>query len=285
MNRVHWFLKIFMSMINKYIFEKHFYLVVYDVRSIKGFWQPQFPLKNSLRDKTISKHASSVSFSIKRLQQLSHCYSNLVMVFWESVSIGAGHITPAAITLAFQSVSANSIFTPSDYKYSPLHATLNCHSVLTPPPNPDVFTCHHPWSRDCHGLGCIGNCIFSRRRRVRWWPFSPVVAGTHERAQRPASRSQTDKTKPKSAGFTMSGFLFSRLLLFSEENMLIQSTKFPSVTVGMGYTLQKFFWARLLWAPPKVNTNKLTIKVNIFSKLKIFGRKKLFVINYKCIML
>ena len=48
--------------------------------------------------------------------------------------------------------------------------------------------------------------IFSRSRRRRWWPFSPVVAGTHESAQRPASHPRTDETKPKPIGQTKIGF-------------------------------------------------------------------------------
>ena len=41
-----------------------FHLVVDNVRPIKCFWQPQFPLKKSLSTKLNSKHFSSVLFSI-----------------------------------------------------------------------------------------------------------------------------------------------------------------------------------------------------------------------------
>ena len=47
---------------------------------------------------------------------------------------------------------------------------------------------------------------------------------------------------------------------------------------------RRSFWAKLLWVPSKMNTNKLNIiKVNLFSKQEIFGGNKRFVIrNINC---
>ena len=79
--------------------------------------------KKQLNAKIISKHAASVLFSILRLQEALYRYSNLVVVFWESVSIGAGHVTPVAITLAFKA--------SLQIQYSPLLPT-NIHPCMQP---------------------------------------------------------------------------------------------------------------------------------------------------------
>ena len=130
------------------------------------------------------------------------------MVFWESVSIGAGHIAPVMLSVWF-------LYPSLKIQYSPLVPT-NIHPCTQP--WIVIRSQRHPRSLCLRSLPTPGpwiamdqivcRYIFSRSRRRRWWPFSPVVAGAHQSAQRPALRPQTDKTKPKSAGFTMNGFLF-----------------------------------------------------------------------------
>ena len=127
------------------------------------------------------------------------------MIFWESISIGAGHTAKSSVFSAFLRVSANPIFTPSALKYSPLYATLNCHHFPAPPlaeayshgstTVPKIAIDWVLWVAD----------IFSRRRGVRWWPFSPVVAGTHGSAQRPVYRHKNIKSRQNRA------FLFDSL--------------------------------------------------------------------------
>ena len=131
------------------------------------------------------------------------------MIFWESISIGAGHTAKSSVFSAFLRVSANPIFTPSALKYSPLYATLNCHHFPAPPlaeayshgstTVPKIAIDWVLWVAD----------IFSRRRGVRWWPFSPVVAGTHGSAQRPVYRHKNIKSRQNRAFFYLILFLES----------------------------------------------------------------------------
>ena len=128
------------------------------------------------------------------------------MVFWESVSIRAGHITPVMLSVWF-------LYPSLKIQYSPLVPT-NIHPCTQP--WIVIRSQRHPQSLCLRSLPTPGPWIamdqivcwyiFSRSRRRRWWPFSPVVAGTHESAQRPASHPRTDETKPKPIGQTKIGF-------------------------------------------------------------------------------
>ena len=138
------------------------------------------------------------------------------MVFWESVSIRAGHITPVMLSLWF-------LYPSLKIQYSPLVPT-NIHPCTQP--WIVIRSQRHPQSLCLRSLPTPGPWIamdqivcwyiFSRSRRRRWWPFSPVVAGTHGSAQRPVYRHKNIKSRQNRAFFIW----FSSLSQFLEKYCL-----------------------------------------------------------------
>ena len=176
------------------------------------------------------------------------------MIFWESISIGAGHTAKSFVYSAFLRVSANPIFTPSALKYSPLYATLNCHHFPAPPlaeayshgstTVPKIAIDWVLWVAD----------IFSRRRGVRWWPFSPVVAGTHGSAQRPVYRHKNIKNKTKQS------FFYLILFLESIPGKILSLS--PAESWFSKYSLMKLIRARILWVQVKMETKQVGDRVH-----------------------
>ena len=176
------------------------------------------------------------------------------MIFWESISIGAGHTAKSSVFSAFLRVSANPIFTPSALKYSPLYATLNYHHFPAPPlaeayshgstTVPKIAIDWVLWVAD----------IFSRRRGVRWWPFSPVVAGTHGSAQRPVYRHKNIKSRQNRA------FFYLILFLESIPGKILSLS--PAESWLSKYSLMKLIRARILWVQVKMETKQVGDRVH-----------------------
>ena len=185
------------------------------------------------------------------------------MISWESISIGAGHTAKSFVFSAFLRVSANPIFTPSALKYSPLYATLNCHHFPAPPlaeayshgstTVPKIAIDWILWVAD----------IFSRRRGVRWWPFSPVVAGTHGSAQRPVYRHKNIKSRQNRAFFIW----FSSLSQFLEKYCLFhqQSPDYLN-TVWWNSSGPEFYEFKWRWKQNKLEIVYIFAQINSLKK-------------------